>query len=231
MTMPSMFRTTMPALLLAACLSVAAAAPPLQSYSGEVLEVQNVESYTYLRLKSAQGEFWAAVAKAPVKVGSRVTVANAMTMQDFDSRTLKKHFDRIVFGQLADAGGKVQPPAPPSAAPAAPAAPMQPVAKAPGKDGRTVAEVVANRAALKGRPVQVHGRVVKVNLGIMGKNWLHLQDGSGSGSDGSNDLLVTSHDAAKVGDVVTVKGTVRTDIDLGAGYTYAVLVEDAAVGR
>jgi hypothetical protein len=224
---------TLSALLLAACLSASAAAPEreTQSFSGEVLEVQNVDSYTYVRLKSAGGEIWAAVPKTPVKVGSRITVGNAMTMHDFDSKTLKKHFDRIVFGQLVDAAGKAQAAAPMSAAPAAPAAPPVRVAKAPGQEGRTVAEVVANRVALKGKPVLVHGQVVKVNLGIMGKNWLHVRDGSGSGSEGTNDVLVTSKDVASVGDIVTARGTVRTDVDLGSGYNYPVLIEDAVVRK
>jgi hypothetical protein len=73
--------------------------------------------------------------------------------------------------------------------------------------------------------------VVKVNIGIMGKNWLHLRDGSGSAADGSNDILVTTRDTAALGDIVSIKGTVRTDVNLGSGYTYAVLIEDAAVHK
>jgi hypothetical protein len=72
---------------------------------------------------------------------------------------------------------------------------------------------------------------VKVSLGIMGKNWLHLQDGTGTGTDGTNDVLVTTHDVAAVGDIVTAKGTVRTDVNLGSGYSYAVLIEDAALNK
>ena len=40
--------------------------------TGEVLEVKDVESYTYLRLKTKDGETWAAVGTAPVKVGARI---------------------------------------------------------------------------------------------------------------------------------------------------------------
>ena len=71
--------------------------------------------------------------------------------------------------------------------------------------------------------------MVKFNGGIIGKNWLHLRDGTGSAADGSNDILVTSNDVARVGDIVTVKGTVRTDKDFGAGYAYEVLIEEATV--
>jgi hypothetical protein len=63
----------------------------------------------------------------------------------------------------------------------------------------------------------------------MGKNWIHLRDGSGSADKDTNDILVTSAAEAKVGDVVTVKGTVRTDKDFGAGYAYKVLIEEATL--
>jgi hypothetical protein len=102
------------------------------------------------------------------------------------------------------------------------------VAKAEGANGRTVAEVYANRVALKDKPVVIRAKVVKVNAGVMGKNWVHLRDGSGSAADGSNDLLVTSKDEPKVGDLVVAKGTVKTDVNLGSGYAYKVLVEEAS---
>ena len=103
------------------------------------------------------------------------------------------------------------------------------VAKAVGANAQTVAEIVAKRAELKDKPVLVRGKVVKFNPEIMGKNWVHLRDGSGSATDGSNDVLVTTIGLAKVGEVVTVQGIVRTDKDFGAGYAYQVLIEDATL--
>ena len=90
-----------------------------------------------------------------------------------------------------------------------------------------MAEVVDGKAKLAGKTVLVQARVVKVNNAIMGKNWLHVQDGSGNAAAGSNDILVTSQETAAVGDIVTARGTVRTGVDLGSGYTYPVLIEDA----
>lgn len=244
---------------LIACLALAGAAalpclamgagngPPL---SGAVLEVLNVPSYTYLRVQTAQGPVWAAVGTAGVKVGDRVTIADTATMQNFESKSLKRSFDSIVFGRLAPTGmaaagpamgaapsamppsmlsphGKAAPSGPGAGAPAA----VAPVAKASGAEARTVAEVVKTKAALKDKTVLVQARVVKVNNGIMVKNWLHVQDGSGQAQDGSNDLMVTTQDKAAVGDVVTLRGTVRTDVTVGPGYTWAVLVEDAKLRR
>jgi hypothetical protein len=106
------------------------------------------------------------------------------------------------------------------------------VAKAEGPAGRTVAEVFAQRAALQGKPVAIRATVVKVNAGVMGKNWVHLRDGSGSAADGSNDLIATSAEQEpKVGEVVVAKGVVRADVDIGAGYAFKVLVENASFGK
>lgn len=101
------------------------------------------------------------------------------------------------------------------------------VAKAAGPNAYTVTEVVTKAVALKDKPVVVNGKVVKYNAGIMGKNWIHLRDGTGT--EASNDILVTTAAQAKLGDVLTVSGVVRNDKDFGAGYLYKVLIEEATL--
>lgn len=237
-----MIRTTVLAAFLLATAFHAMAVPSQQApaLKGEVLETRNVEGYTYLRLKTKEGEAWAAVPTTAVKKGAQVTIGNTMVMENFESKSLKKKFDRIVFGAIADPSAR-----PAVAAGTAPAAsaksphgnlpasagPVAKVAKATGPEARTVAEVVSGKAALKDKPVQIRAQVVKVTSGILGKNWLHLQDGSGSAADGTNDLIVTTKEQAAVGDVLVARGTVRTDVNVGAGYAYAVLVEDATLRK
>jgi len=219
------------ALVLAASGFTAHATPSAQpmTLKGEVLETRDVDNYTYLRLKTAEGEIWAAVPTTALKNGAVVTIGNAMMMENFESKALKKTFDKIVFGQIVDPNAK--PASPHGATAPAAAVPVAKVAKATGPGAKTIAEVVTGKAALKDKPVVVRGQVVKVNLGILGKNWLHLQDGSGTAADGTNDILVTTKDVAALGDIVTVNGTVHTDVNLGSGYAYAVLIEDAAVRK
>jgi len=205
-----------------------------QPVRGEVLEVKDAPPYTYLRLKTKDGETWAAVNKAPVKKGAQVTIENAMAMTNFESKSLKKTFDKIVFGTLAGSG-----PAAPlsSKVPASRASPPAPdiadvvVPKAQGPGARTVAEIFGRSAELKDKPVLLRGKVVKVTSGVMGKNWLHLRDGSGSAKDNTNDIVVTTKEEAKAGAIVVAKGVVRTNVDLGSGYTYKVLVEDATLQK
>ena len=104
----------------------------------------------------------------------------------------------------------------------------EPVAPAAG--GLTIAQVWSKSASLAGTKVKVRGRVVKYNSGILGRNWLHLQDGSGSAAEGTHDLTVTTTATAQVGAIVTATGTVALDKDFGAGYSYKVMLEDATIG-
>lgn len=224
-------------LILSALLTASAwAAGPMSTkplakgtVSGEVLEVKDVEIYTYMRLKTKDGETWAAVSTAAVKKGAMVTIENPMVMTDFESKSLKKTFPTIIFGTLAGAGAGQGAAAPKMAmANAADSAAVK-VAKASGANAYTVADVVSKATQLKDKPVRVNGQVVKYNASIMGKNWVHLRDGSGTSAKGDNDILVTTAAPAKVGDLVAVSGVVRNDKDFGAGYSYKVLIEDATL--
>jgi hypothetical protein len=105
------------------------------------------------------------------------------------------------------------------------------VPRAEGEGAATIAEIFGNKATLAGKQVTVRGKVVKVNTGIMGKNWLHLQDGSGSQTSGDHDLTVTTSEETAVGDVVTMRGPLSVDRDFGAGYAYPVILEDARLVR
>jgi hypothetical protein len=214
------------------------AAPPAPAQvaplSGTVLEVKDVDPYTYLRLRTKDGEVWAAVPTAQIKAGAEVSIANPQVMNGFHSKSLNKTFDRIVFGTLAGSGAQAAAPnlgAMHAAPGKSQALPDVKVEKARGANAQTVAGIVTGAASLKDKPVVVRGQVVKFTADVMKKNWLHLRDGTGSSSDGSNDVLVVTNDTARVGDVVLIKGTVRTDRNLGSGYAYKVLIEEASVTK
>jgi len=262
------FPTLVSVLLAGAVAGLAAAAPsPAQAQkapakaassspsevTGTIVETMDSGGYTYLKLKTSSGEVWAAVTKTTVKKGSTVAIEEPMLMENFESKTLHRKFEKIYFGSLggggstAPAGGAALPPGHPAvggpeggatmaaqhaAAAAGPADVGQiKVSKATGPDGRTVAEVWAQKAALKDKKVVVHGKVVKVLPNIMGKNWLHVRDGSGSPDKKNDDLTVTSADIAAVGDVVVITGVVRVDRDFGAGYAYPVMIEEAKISK
>jgi hypothetical protein len=204
------------------------------SLKGEVLEVLDVDSYTYLRLRTKDGETWAAVNKSPVKKGAQVTIEEPMEMSDFTSKSLNKTFPTIIFGTLGGAavGSAMGDPnhVHGDRSAATEIGTIQ-VAMAQGPDARTVAEIVGKSAELKDKPVTVRGKVVKVAANILEMNWVHLRDGSGSAKDGTDDILVTTKDEPQVGDIVVAKGIVRTNVDFGAGYAYKVLVDSATLTK
>src|SRR3990172_9486822 len=95
------------------------------------------------------------------------------------------------------------------------------------KDGHTVGELYAEKDKLNGKKVIVRGKVVKFNSGIMGKNWIHLQDGSGK--QGTNDITITTNQSVKAGDTILATGNLAINKDFGGGYNYEVIVEEATL--
>lgn len=213
--------------------SVATTAPsiaPGGTITGIVREQIPVDPYVYLRLDTPEGELWTAVADAPITVGEPITIYNALLMEQFASATLQRTFDRLYFGALEPPGSDAYGAAGSSSGASIPAdAKVGRIAPATGENARAIGDVWLQMDRLARTTVSVRGVVVKYNGGVMGKNWIHLQDGSGDASIGTHDLAVTSLDEAAVGDTVTVTGTVRTNVDVGAGYTYVLLLENATV--
>ncbi len=103
------------------------------------------------------------------------------------------------------------------------------VEKAEGENSFTVAELFAKSGELDGTTIRIRGKVVKFNANIMGRNWLHLQDGTGDPMQNTHDLVVTTKTEIGSPDVLTIEGTLAADKDFGAGYKYAVIIENATI--
>jgi hypothetical protein len=233
------FATPVKWLLLIACLVLGAHAARCQTpsdFSGKVVETTNAASYTYVLVDTGSAKLWAAAPQFEVKPGDVVTVGGGIPMENYHSKTLNRDFAVVYFtGSVkvngsapGDTGNAVELPPnhpPITGAAAKPTVDLSGIKKATG--GKTVAEIFAGKAKLSGKPVKVRGKVVKYNAQILGKNWIHIQDGTGT--PGSNDLTVTTATEAKIGDTILVSGVVHTDRDFGAGYKYSVIIEDATV--
>jgi len=194
---------------------------------GKVLETINSGGFTYVRLKTDSGETWVVTSPVDVKVGADVSVTTSMTVDKFESKSLNRTFEKMVFGNIdgaAPLGGDNHAAA---MSTAASSPEVGKVEKAEGTDAKTVAEIWGSKDSLKDHRVVVRGKVVKFLPSIMGKNWLHVRDGSGSRAKGDDDIAVISDDQTTVGSVVVVTGTVRLNKDFGAGYQYPVIIEDA----
>jgi hypothetical protein len=221
-------------------------AAPETNLDGEVREAMDVAQYTYLRLATPDGrDVWAAVSKAPVSVGSRVSIIDAMRMTSFESTTLKRTFDVIYFGNLGSTGRAPEPtgPLPPghpplagqdvASSPHGPAAALPvssaKVAPAAGKDAYDIAALFSQRASLEGKPARVRGHLIKATP-VQGVTYYRIRDGS-SQEPASAELVVSSTAKATPGAVVTFEGTVRTNVDVGIGVKYPVMLQDAQLAE
>lgn len=214
---------------------------------GTVLETMDSGGYTYVLVDTDQDQRWAAAQQTAVSAGDVVQMGTGMPMTGFTSKTLDRTFDVLYFvdglqNLSAPAAAATQgaaalpeghpatgmPPGHPSvdAAGDAAAADTPVAALEPGQD---IAWVHGNRDSLGGKQVSLRGKVVKYNEGILGWNFIHLQDGSGDVADGSNDLTITSKATTAVGETVVVTGTVILDKDFGAGYAFPTMIEDATI--
>lgn len=91
----------------------------------------------------------------------------------------------------------------------------------------TLEELFANKNEYANKTIRVRGKVVKYNSGIMGYNWIHLQDGTDY--SGKNDLTITSKMETELDKTVTIEGKITLDKDIGSGYFYDVIMESGII--
>lgn len=241
---------------------------PNWSFTGKVVETIDAGGYTYVLADNGTEQKWVAIMKTDLAKGEEVTFADGLLMRNFESKSLNRTFDEIVFSSGAAVGKTPhQPKAPAATAPqettppggtsadsfekavqseggGAPIAgmpgamgggkPVVPfenikVERATGENSATVGELYDKSADFNGKKILLRGKIVKVSKNIMGKNWIHIQDGTGDAAKNTHDLVATSQDAPNVGDTVTISGTVQTEKDFGSGYKYDIIVEEATI--
>ena len=214
--------------------------------TGTVIESIDASVYTYVQVEMDGENIWLAGPKTTITQGGSINVDRRAPMTNFHSKSLNRDFP-VVYFVSGFVGSAVQST---SALPSAPAPTMpapssatelpaghqaiadiktmasktialsQPVERA--EDGHTIAEIIANKKELSGKVVKVRGKVTKFTGGVMGKNWIHMIDGSGD-----NDLTVTTDQVVNTEQIIVIEGTVILDKDFGYGYAYELMIEDA----
>lgn len=217
--------------------------------SGKVLETMDASGYTYVSLDDGSGnELWAAIPKSVVEIGEEITLQGGSVMNNFSSKSLDKTFESIIFASgiirggadvaLPGDGGSFASAVSGEGAAAGASGGSSgnvvefaelKIEKATGENAHTVGDIFASAATLDTQKIKVKGQVVKVSKNIMGKNWLHLQDGTGDPNSSSHDLVVTTSEVAEKGAIITVEGPVAANKDFGSGYRYDVIIEDAVI--
>jgi hypothetical protein len=216
-----------------------------------VKEVLQASEYTYLHVTENNNEVWLAVPSMQAKAGDTYYYEGGIEMKKFESKELNRVFESIILLEklntepkssaiaAADkpyASTNQDKPAAASQDGATPATSetytrkatppeKKEVKVAPAKGGITIGKLFSDKESMAGKTVVIKGQVTKYTPAVMGKNWIHIQDGTDF--NGKFDLTVTSENEVKVGDVVTLEGKISLNKDLGYGYFFDVIMEDA----
>ncbi|MDH4089218.1 MAG: hypothetical protein OEV24_02055 [Cyclobacteriaceae bacterium] len=186
-----------------------------------VEEVLPTSRYVYLRVKEGKEAFWIATNKQEVSVGEIYFYRGGLMKTNFESKEHKRVFDRLYLVSAivkADHGNQSTPIESKSSG-------TRPAKEVDVKGSVKIADLVANPAKYAGKTIQISGQCVKINPNIMGRNWVHLQDGSKD----DYDLVITCAVQIPVGHTVTLTGKVVLNKDFGAGYQYDILLEEGAI--
>jgi hypothetical protein len=211
-----------------------------------VEEVIQTTKYTYLLVAEDQKEYWTAIAKQDVATGEEIFfMDDAVTqMVNFHSQELNRDFPTILFISQISRGQDKQASSQPAVMPQSSPMPTQTmsaeghtgrkkveavenISVKPVSGGLTIAQLYADKTKFGGKKVKIKGEVVKVNNQIMGRNWVHLQDGTKHGEE--YDLTCTTQALVTVGDVITLEGVIALDKDFTSGYFYPLIMEEAVV--
>ncbi len=206
-------------------------------------EIIQVSNYTYIKVAEAGKEYWLAAPSIEAQTGDTLYYGSGMLMTNFESKELKRTFATILFVDRisktplsADTrpvtvsdphAGKTTAAVPPTGSPRDTV--KQSVKIEPAENGLTIATILKDPKKYEGKTVRVKGRITKYTTGVMGKNWVHVQDGSSFNN--KFELVFTTAATLKDGDTITFEGPVTLNKDLGFGYFFEILIEDAKIIR
>lgn len=194
-------------------------------------ETLHTDKYTYVRVNENGQSFWIAIPKSNVQIGTTYYYSGGLMKKNFQSKEYDRVFETLylVPGLTTEPGGaQGGGSAVDQALSGGPhnheADVAPPTSEIAGAKGSVkIASLMANLGKYDGKVIKVTGKCVKLNPMIMGRNWIHIQDGSANNFD----LTVTTTDQVELGSIVTLEGTIGLNRDFGAGYKYNVIMEGA----
>ncbi len=204
--------------------------PPVDEdvHTVKALETIDASRYVYIRVQEGEETFWVATIKQPIEIGNMYHYHGGLLKTNYRSKEHNKVFDKIYLVSnliSADHASNMPPAMTSGQASGTATGQAHTVTKVDVKGSVKIKDLVANPQKYEGKVVQVSGKCVKLNANIMGRNWMHLQDGSKD----SYDFVVTSEQMIPEGGVVTLAGTISLKKDFGAGYFYELIMENASI--
>ncbi len=213
----------------------------------KVMNIIQTSQYTYFHLSEIgnpdvkqEDTLWAAVPKSDFSIGETLYYKDGYPMKDFVSKELNRTFKEVLFldnlSKTADFVKKEMAEIPSHGQMASTDTSMMTMKSKIEKidvkidaikGGVSIADLYSKKASFKGKTIKVKGKVTKFSPEIMGKNWIHIQDGTEA--DGKFDLTITTDAVVNIGDIITVEGKISLDKDLGYSYFYEIIMEDAKI--
>ncbi len=199
-----------------------------EAHTVTVNEVLQTSKYTYLNVKENGEDYWIAVPGREVDEKATYEYVGGLKKNNFKSEEFDRVFPTIY---LVSGITEVRPSDDAITRAFAGIESDKPVSKiAPSEGSIALSDLFSDPSKYAGKKIKVKGQCVKVNNQIMGRNWIHIQDGTEM--DGENyDLTATTQDNVAIGSTITVEGVITLDKDFGAGYRYDVIMEEATVSQ
>jgi hypothetical protein len=194
-------------------------------------EVIQAGEYTYLYVIEKGEKIWLALPLMKATVGDTFYFTRGLEMKNFHSKELNRTFTSIFFlGSISrepiseENSGMNK-----SKTPGKVKAEKINISIKPGEGCISIANLYSNKAAYTEKTIRVRGKITKFNPAILGKNWIHIQDGSEFND--AFDLTITTDSQSQIGDTVTFEGKITLNKDFGYGYFYEVIMEGGKLIR
>ena len=217
-----------------------------------VKDVIQVEKYTYLNVADEGADKWMAVPTVEAKKGDTLYYQSGMLMTNFESKELKRTFNEILFVdkvsrdpsiamlskevimahqnlQLGDKSADKTSEKPYPNMGSSKDTVKRDIKVEKLRDAVTIATLLKDLKKYEGKKVVVHGKVTKYTPEVMGKNWVHIQDGSEF--KGKFEIVITTMDKVSKDETVTFEGTITLNKDFGYGYFFELLMENGSLKK
>ena len=190
------------------------------------LETLETSKYVYVKVSEAGEQYWVATNKMPVAIGETYFYSSGLLKQNFRSKEHDRVFEKLYLipSLVKENHGVSKRPA--IAQKTAPKN-TKSYSHEDLSDLVAIKDLVENPDQFSGKVIKIKGVCTKVNSKILGRNWIHLKDGSLD----SYDLVVTSRQVVQVGNEMVVSGKVTLKKDFGSGYYYDILIEEGEISQ
>jgi len=215
--MKNSLKKTLAGLFLGACVAFASEA---KIHEAQVNHVLHAGSYTYYGIQNGARQYWVVTPRSDLPVGAWMRFKEEIAMPTYESKALGQTFEDVIF--TSDFQYRTQEDEAKHLAFITEKVATSPYAQ---KGTLSIQDAMEKRKEYAGKTVMIRAKVVKASQNIMGKNWIHLQDGTGTGDEVGR-IVATSLALPEVGDIVIAKGKVSVDKDFGSGYVYKIILEE-----